>query len=153
MEIVIMPPVMEDLKEIELIERESFSTPWDITSLQKDMFENNLSIYVVAKVNNELVGYAGMWHVVTEGHITNIAVKKSYRRKGVAKEIVKSLIKIANEKEMMGLTLEVRESNVSAVNLYSIFDFQEEGRRKNYYDLPTEDAIIMWKYFDEYITE
>lgn len=148
MNIIITTPMIEDLEKIHEIENECFATPWDKGSIYKDMFENNLAIYLVAKIDQELVGYGGMWHVVTEGHITNIAVSSNYRKNGVATKILEKLICIASEKNMIGLTLEVRENNKEATNLYKKFDFIEEGVRKDYYQNPVENAIIMWKYLD-----
>lgn len=148
MNITITTPKIEDLEKIHEIEKECFPTPWDKGSIYKDMFDNHLAIYFVAKIEDELVGYGGMWHVVTEGHITNIAVTSVTRQKGVASKILGKLIEIADEKNMIGITLEVRESNKEAINLYKKFDFEQEGIRKEYYKNPVEDAIIMWKYLD-----
>ena len=87
-----------------------------------------------------------MWHVVNEGHIINVAVKEEKRRKGVGALLIKKLIEIALEKEMIGLTLEVRISNTAGQRLYHKFGFKAEGIRRKYYADTGEDAIIMWKY-------
>ena len=96
--------------------------------------------------DNNVLGYGGMWHIVNEGHITNIAVHKDHRRKGIGDAIVKALVEIAEEKEMMGLTLEVRKGNESALALYKKNGFKLEGIRPEYYEDNKEDAYIMWKY-------
>ena len=137
----------EHLEGIHLVELESFSIPWSKYDLQKDIFENAISIYVVALDSETVVGYAGMWHVVTEGHITNLAVKENYRQQGVASRLVERLIAIAEEKEMIGLTLECRISNTKAQRLYKKHGFEHEGLRKKYYSDTGEDATIMWKHF------
>lgn len=128
------------------IEKDSFAIPWSRASVEKEL-SNNLAIYVVAVENEKVMGYGGMWHVVNEGHITNIAVHKDYRRKGIGNIIVNKLIEIAEKKEMIGLTLEVRKSNVPALELYRKNGFKLEGIRPEYYEDNKEDAYIMWKYF------
>lgn len=127
------------------IEKDSFAIPWSRASVEKEL-RNNLAIYAVVKENDKVVGYGGMWHVVNEGHVTNIAVHKDYRRKGIGNIIVNKLIEIAEEKEMIGLTLEVRKSNVPALELYRKNGFKLEGIRPEYYEDNKEDAYIMWKY-------
>lgn len=127
------------------IEKDSFAIPWSRAAVEKEL-SNNLAIYAVVKENDKVVGYGGMWHVVNEGHITNIAVHKDYRRKGIGNIIVNKLIEIAEEKEMIGLTLEVRKSNLPALELYRKNGFKLEGIRPEYYEDNKEDAYIMWKY-------
>lgn len=127
------------------IEKDSFVIPWSRAAVEKEL-SNNLAIYAVVKENDKVVGYGGMWHVVNEGHITNIAVHKDYRRKGIGNIIVNKLIEIAEEKEMIGLTLEVRKSNFPALELYRKNGFKLEGIRPEYYEDNKEDAYIMWKY-------
>ena len=136
---------VEHLKEVHKIEEDCFAIPWSEKSFYDELTKNKLAIYVVAKYNNEVVGYGGMWHVITEGHITNIAVKKEYRQKGIGSKIINSLINIAKEKEMIGITLEVRVSNKNALSIYKKNGFMIEGIRKEYYDDNKEDAIIMWR--------
>lgn len=134
------------LNSIIRIENENFAMPWGRASLEKEI-KNKMSIYVVALEDKNVVGYGGMWHVVNEGHITNIVVDKDYRNKGIATMIINRLMEIGRQKEMIGLTLEVRMSNVPAKSLYNKLGFKIEGIRKEYYDDNKEDAIIMWKYF------
>lgn len=128
------------------IENESFAIPWSRASVEKEL-SNNLAIYVVATESEKVVGYGGMWHIVNEGHITNIAVHKDYRQKGIGNAIINKLSEIALEKEMIGLTLEVRKSNTPALALYRKNGFKLEGIRPEYYEDNKEDAYIMWKYF------
>ena len=127
------------------IENESFAIPWSRSSIEKEL-KNNFAIYAVAIENNKVLGYGGMWDVVNEGHITNIAVHKDYRRKGIGQAIIEKLVEIAEEKEMIGLTLEVRKSNTPALELYKKNGFKLEGIRPEYYEDNKEDAYIMWKY-------
>ncbi len=127
------------------IEKDCFAIPWSRKAFEQEL-ENKLAIYVVAVENGKVVGYGGMWHVVTEGHITNIAVHRAYRRRGIGDAIVKSLLEIAEQKEMIGLTLEVRKSNEAAQSLYRSNGFILEGIRPEYYEDNKEDALIMWRY-------
>lgn len=134
------------INEVAQIEKECFKTPWSKKSFEKELSTNKHAIYVVAVEENKVIGYGGMWHVINEGHITNIAVSKSHQRKGIGTLILEALMKIAFEKEMIGLTLEVRVNNEAAKKLYKNFGFKEEGIRKEYYSDTLEDALIMWKY-------
>ena len=137
------------LDEVFEIEKYCFVSPWSKDSLRKEIEENERAAYIVAKHDGRVVGYAGMWHVVNEGHITNVAVGAEHRRRGVGGMLVARLIEIARARGMLGITLEVRISNLHAQRLYSKFGFIPEGFRKEYYDDTHEDAVIMWKYFDE----
>lgn len=146
--IEIIPMTKKHIKEVAEIEKRCFTIPWSKKSFEDELTKNTFAIYVVAvdTENKSLAGYGGMWHVVNEGHITNIAVDPIYRQKGIGKLILNELIKIAYEKQMIGLTLEVRLNNEPAKNLYKELGFKLEGIRKEYYSDTKEDALIMWKY-------
>jgi len=135
------------INQVVEIENESFDIPWSRNSFEKELFENKFAYYFVALDGKKVVGYGGLWHIVNEGHITNIAVAKEYRNKGIGKLILKSLCDLAIELEMIGLTLEVRKTNKIAQNLYKKIGFKIDGIRREYYSDTKEDAIIMWKYF------
>ncbi|MDR2939712.1 MAG: ribosomal protein S18-alanine N-acetyltransferase [Clostridiales bacterium] len=139
---------LNHLEDVHAIEQESFSVPWSKKELQSELTNNRLAVYLVAlNENSDVMGYAGMWHVVNEGHITNIAVKREFRGQGVGSRLLESIIEIAGQKEMIGITLEVRISNMKAQSLYTKYGFKPEGFRKRYYSDTNEDAIIMWKHF------
>ena len=147
------PLSKEHIDGILRIENECFPMPWSRSSLENEL-KNKMAVYVVATDDGETVGYGGMWHIVNEGHITNIAVDSRYRRRGIATAIIEKLTEIAEKKEMIGLTLEVRLSNVAAKNLYTKLGFKLEGIRREYYDDNREDALVMWKYLiDENLIE
>lgn len=142
------------LEDVYAIETRSFTTPWAKYEFRKEIESNKHAVYKVAETSAGIVaGYAGLWHIVNEGQINNIAVDLPYRRKGVGALLIESLIEVAKERGMIGLTLEVRVSNIEAQNLYKKYGFEAEGIRKGYYadnaERPgtREDAIIMWKYF------
>lgn len=139
---VIRKGTKEDIEAIYAIELESFSVPWSLESITKEL-ENEMAYYVVAEEDGQVLGYAGLWDVVGEGQITNIAVRPSGRRKGIGKRLVEGLMAYGKEKGLEVLILEVRESNEAAIRLYSQAGFKDIGKRKNYYTKPTEDAILM----------
>lgn len=132
----------EDSKGLAELDKECFSVPWSENAFLKEV-NNEMAQYVIAKDKNEVIGYAGFWKVLDEGQITNIAVKESYRGQGIAKEMIKKLIKKAEEKKIEKLSLEVRESNLAAIRLYLSKGFKKVGERKNYYKSPQENAILM----------
>ena len=123
-----------------------FSVPWSLDSISYEI-ENPLAKYVIAQdlSTNEVVGFAGVWIVAGEGDITNIAVHPSYRKQGIASQLLNKLLEICKDNNCNDITLEVRVSNTPAQNLYTKFGFVNEGIRKKYYSDNGEDAIIMWK--------
>lgn len=142
----IVPLDESHIDGLHLIETMSFAEPWSKNAFLGEI-DNSYAYYIVAQKDDKVVGYAGMWTMFDEGHITNIAVDQSQRRMGVGKKLIEALIEKAKELRLMGLTLEVRKSNIAAQNLYSLFGFYSVGERKDYYRYPIEAAVIMWKYF------
>lgn len=126
------------------LEKECFSSPWSADSIAAEV-NNPVAVFLVALKDDEVVGYLGMHHVVDEGYINNLAVKDTYRYKGVATALLHSLDEYAEEKKMEFITLEVRESNKVAISLYDKNDFRIEGKRKDFYIHPREDGLIMTK--------
>lgn len=138
----------EQLDDIMQIEQQCFAIPWTRKSMEGELerVSRGMAYYYVGLVDGKVAGYGGMWHVVTEGHVTNIAVDEKYRRMGIADAIVSKMLETADKKEMLGVTLEVRVSNLAAIALYKKHGFNMEGIRKEYYEDNREDAYIMWKY-------
>lgn len=136
--------ISRHLPDILQVEQESFSHPWTEQMFLEEM-EGKFSVYRVAEVDGVAVAYMGMWILADEGHITNVAVAKAYRNMGIGGALIDHFIALAEEKKLCFLTLEVRESNLPAIALYSKKGFEPVGRRKRYYD-NTEDAILMTKY-------
>lgn len=128
------------------IEREAFAVPWSRESFEMEIKRNKCAYYIVALLDDKVVGYGGMWLVIDEGHITNIAVHRDYRGRGIGKKIIEGLINEAKNRNLVAMTLEVRVSNKVAIHLYEKYGFVPFGRRKGYYADNNEDAIIMWKY-------
>ncbi|WP_127018125.1 ribosomal protein S18-alanine N-acetyltransferase [Anoxybacter fermentans] len=135
-----------DLDQILAIERSSFSNPWSKQTFEAEISgENKFAYYLVARCKDEVVGYLGAWFILSEVHITNIAVKPSHRRRGIAKKLINFLITQAKERGVTAVTLEVRVSNYPAQKLYRKLGFKEVGVRPKYYQDNNEDALIMWK--------
>ena len=145
-DVVITETALEHVDDIVIIEKLSFTTPWSKNAFIHEIKDNKFAIYISALVNNKVVGYAGMWQIFDEGHITNIAVHPEFRENGIGSRLLKKLIEISREKGIKKITLEVRKSNTAAKNLYYKYGFKEEGIRKSYYSDNGEDAIIMWKH-------
>jgi len=136
---------VDDISQVAEIERQIFSIPWSEKAF-RDSMESDNTIYIVAKENNNVAGYAGMYLSFEEGNITNVAVNPLSRRKGIGEKIVRDILNRAYEKGVRDVFLEVRETNSVAIALYEKIGFKEEGIRKNFYDKPRENALIMWKH-------
>lgn len=137
--------VKEDIESVVEIEAEAYGEHhWSKSSFY-DEIQNNLAKYYVAKLpTGEIVGYAGTWHIIDEGHITTIAVKKAYLRKHIGEALIIEILKDCYLNNIKYLTLEVRVSNTAAINLYTKYGFASLGTRKGYYQDNNEDALIMW---------
>lgn len=146
MEYNIVPMDRSHIEQIAALERECFSTPWSEAMLTEALFDSQASFIVAESEDGGVLGYAGLQVVLDEGYIDNIAVEPNARRHGVADELLDVFCRFG-EANLAFLTLEVRASNAPAIALYRKHGFEEAGRRKNYYTKPTEDAIIMTRYF------
>jgi len=135
------------IDDILKVENECFSSPWTEKMFMEEL-SGKFSRYYVAMIDEKAVAYMGMWFLSGEGHITNIAVGKDCRRKGVAKALLSHFIALAKEENLEFMTLEVRASNTPAISLYESFGFSYAGVRKNYYD-NKEDALVLTKFFGE----
>jgi ribosomal-protein-alanine N-acetyltransferase len=139
----------EDKDGLHRVERACFALPWSADDLARDATENILAIYYVAEAADAghtptIVGYAGAWVVLDEGHITNVAVDPDCRRRGIAVMLLRELLEAAREKGAKRFTLEVKRTNEAAIALYERFGFRGVGCRKGYYKEDGEDAVIMW---------
>ncbi|MGN1443180.1 MAG: ribosomal protein S18-alanine N-acetyltransferase [Acutalibacteraceae bacterium] len=130
------------------LEKECFSVPWSRKSISDELTNNTAHFFVAERFKN-VIGYIGTNIIADECYITNVAVTEGERRKGVALLLLREAEKTAKEHSCRFITLEVRHSNLAAISLYSKQGFSECGRRKNYYTDPTEDGIIMTKFFSE----
>ena len=148
MKVRIVPMTADHLDDIARLEQICFSRPWSRRMLAEEL-ENQCAAFLVALEpgTDNVIGYAGLLVMADEGYITNVAVFPEYRRRGVAEQIIQVFCDFAQGNHLAFLTLEVRPSNAPAISLYNSFGFEEVGRRKNYYDLPREDALILTRYF------
>ena len=148
MHVRIVPMNADHLDEVAELERICFSVPWSRKMLAEEL-DNLLSAFLVALDDSDnVVGYAGLQVVLDEGYITNVAVRPECRRQGIAGKLLQVFLDFAKGNQLAFLTLEVRASNYDAIALYGSRGFRSVGRRKNYYEHPREDAIIMTLEFD-----
>ena len=148
MHVRIVPMNADHLDEVAELERICFSVPWSRNMLAEEL-DNLLSAFLVALDDNDkVVGYAGVQIILDEGYITNVAVRPECRRQGIAAKLLQVFLDFAAANKLAFLTLEVRASNYDAIALYGSRGFRSVGRRKNYYEHPKEDAIIMTRNFD-----
>ena len=145
----IIPMTNEHLDEIAELERRCFSDPWSRQMLVEHMKNECAATIVAQGEDGTVLGYAGLLSVLDEAYITNIAVRPEYRRQGIASQLLDVFTRFAEGNKMAFLTLEVRDTNAAARALYAKHGYEEVGRRKNYYDHPKEDAIIMTRFFGE----
>lgn len=145
MDLIVRQAEEKDIKPMAEMDILCFSAPWSEESFKKEIMENSLAFYITAEINGRMVGYAGLWCIIDEGHITNIAVHPDFRRRGIGEALVSVLLSHTIQNGVAKHTLEVRASNAPAISLYKKFGFESAGLRKNYYEDNGEDAIIMWR--------
>lgn len=137
-----------DIDGVLKIEQEAFSLPWTRDAFVQEMTTNLHAYYLVAEdQGQQIVGFCGMWLVMDESHITNVAVTEQVKGQGIGEGLMREAIRVAKEHGAVLMTLEVRVSNTIAQNLYRKLDFQNGGIRKGYYSDNLEDALVMWVEF------
>lgn len=136
---------INDVNRVYEIERDSFFTPWTKDAFINEMINNKIARYFLILKDNLIIGYIGIWKILDEGHITNIAIDKKYRGNKYGEMLLEYALDEMIEIGIEHFTLEVRESNEKALNLYKKFGFVVKGRRLNYYKDTKEDALLMWK--------
>lgn len=134
--------VQSDVEAVSQLEEESFSMPWSKEAFL-EMTVNENAYYLVADEEGEILGTCGLHLILGEGEITNVAVKKTARGKGIATTMMQRMIEDGTKKGAKSFVLEVRKSNQSAIHVYEICGFEQIGIRKNFYELPWEDAVVM----------
>ncbi len=138
--------VKEDALAVEKVEKACFNMPWSRESFWREA-SNDKAYYLLAIDNDnaeKVVGYVGVWILLNEGQITNVAVMPEYRDKGIGRQMLERIIEICKKKDATAITLEVRPSNHKAIHLYESLGFKSVGRRRGYYEDNGEDAQIMW---------
>ncbi|NKE08106.1 ribosomal protein S18-alanine N-acetyltransferase [Mesobacillus selenatarsenatis] len=135
---------VDDLDEVMEVEVNSFTIPWSREAFFNELTKNQFAQYLIVEVDQKVVGYCGVWIIVDEAHITNIALLPEYRGMRLGEALMAKVMKLGREMGAMRMTLEVRVSNVRAQNLYRKFGFEEGAIRKQYYTDNMEDALVMW---------
>lgn len=134
------------VEQLEKLEHACFSMPWTRDFLISQLPDDR-HVFIIAADGDRVLGYVGMSFVIDEGYISNVAVAPECRRHGIADALIAELLRRCAQLELSFVTLEVREGNAPAISLYEKHGFAPVGRRKNYYDFPKEDAILMTKFF------
>lgn len=134
----------DDIDQIVKIEQACFPNPWKRESFENELRLNKFALYIVIEDDKEVFGYCGVWVIIDEAHITNIALLPHYRGKKYGEALLRKVMELAKFNGAKTMTLEVRVSNHIAQSLYRKLGFQEGAIRKNYYEDNQEDAIVMW---------
>ena len=146
--LIIEKMTSKDIDGVFEVEKSCFEHYWSKESFKKEL-TNDSARYLIAKIDDKVVGYVGIWLILDEGHITNVAVHKDYRGQKIGDKLVQALVDLCKENNIQSMTLEVRVSNMVAQNLYKKYGFKMAGIRKEYYSDNKEDAIIMWNQVKE----
>jgi [ribosomal protein S18]-alanine N-acetyltransferase len=147
----IEPMREQDVPAVQVIERDIFSTPWPRNAYYRELASRNSAHYIVLRRQSvegdpagEVVGYAGMWRMYDEAHVTTIGVRLDLHHGGYGRVLFAALVQAAYDMGAKWITLEVRTSNDNAMRMYEGFGFKVIGRRRGYYTDNGEDAIVMW---------
>ncbi|WP_158738713.1 ribosomal protein S18-alanine N-acetyltransferase [Alteribacillus sp. YIM 98480] len=140
----------KDLEGVLRVEHNAFQIPWTRYAFVNELTNNQFAHYLVAEWEEEIIGYCGVWIIIDEAHITNIAVHSSYRGRKIGETLLVNALEMAFTYGAKTMSLEVRVSNMTAQSLYKKLGFQAGGIRKNYYTDNYEDALVMWVNIDEY---
>jgi len=141
--VAVSPMRLEDVPAVHQIEQLSFRTPWPAYAFEQELRGNRMARYVVARAEDRVVAFGGLWLIVDEAHITTFGVHPEWRRQGVGRRLLLGLIDLAIEIGAVHMTLEVRLGNEPAQALYRAFGFEPAGRRTRYYTDDAEDALVM----------
>jgi [ribosomal protein S18]-alanine N-acetyltransferase len=135
---------IDDLDDVMEVEEKSFTVPWKREAFINEIEKNHFSTYIAVEDEGRVIGYCGVWLVVDEAHITNVAVLPGYRGQGLGELLMRKIMEVSIEFGARVMTLEVRKSNEAAQRLYRKLGFQNGGIRKRYYSDNQEDALVMW---------
>lgn len=133
-----------DIGQVMVVEHDAFEVPWSEQAFHNELSSNHFATYFVAEYRGQIIGYCGVWVIIDEAHVTNIAVLSSYRGKKIGEGLLRHVIGFAKLRGARSMSLEVRVSNQVAQNLYRKLGFENGGIRKNYYTNNSEDALVMW---------
>lgn len=136
----------EHLEDLERLEKCCFTVPWTAEQLRSQLPDDR-HVFIVAEFCGTVLGYVGMAWVIDEGYISNVAVDPEYRLIGLGSALIEELLRRCGALGLSFVTLEVRRGNAPAISLYQKHGFSVVGERKNYYEQPREDALLMTKFF------
>ena len=145
--LTVIPMCSAHVAQIAAIEEATFSLPWDADSIRAEL-DNPLALWLVWVEDEQVLGYVGSQTVFEDADILNVAVLPAARRRGIAEALMTALESRLSERGAERITLEVRASNAPAIALYQKLDYAQVGLRKNYYEKPREDALILQKQID-----
>ena len=145
MEYRIVNAELRHIEQLEQIEQACFSMPWTREQLESQL-PDSCHVFIAAESGEAVLGYVGMMYIIDEGYISNVAIAPEYRRQGIADALIDELMGRAAALNLAFVTLEARQSNSPAIALYKKLGFVPVGVRKNYYELPKEDAVLMTKF-------
>lgn len=140
---------VEDIDQVLEVEHAVFTAPWSKQAFYNELINNHFAYYIVATNNQQIIGYGGLWVIIDEAHITNVAIHPAYQGRRLGYQLMMELIDVAKHYGADKMTLEVRVSNFKAQRLYKRLGFKEHGIRKGYYTDNNEDALIMWVNINE----
>ena len=143
LKVIIEPMGLDDLDQVQAIEKASFTSPWPPHAYRSELESNRLAQYLVARIDDEVAAYGGMWLMVDEAHITTFAVHPAWRRQRIGERLLLAFLDIAVDRRAHEATLEVRLSNLPARRVYEKYGFRPVGLRPRYYSDDNEDALIM----------
>jgi ribosomal-protein-alanine N-acetyltransferase len=135
---------LADVDQVHELEKLCFTLPWSKQAFINELTQNHFARYIVLEGSAGIIAYGGMWLVLDEAHITNVAVHPEYRGMKLGEQMMRQLMELAREWKAARMTLEVRASNIVAQNLYRKLGFVATGIRPGYYTDNNEDAVIMW---------
>lgn len=132
-----------DVERVARIEADAFTSPWKADTFQTLLERPGAELWVLEDPEAGVVAYAVVWCILDQGELANIAVAEPFRRRGYGAWLLSRVVEVARERGVESLYLEVRASNGRAADLYRVFGFKEIGVRRDYYDHPREDALLM----------
>jgi ribosomal-protein-alanine N-acetyltransferase len=141
---VIEEMTLDDISVVQEIEREIFLTPWPRNAYRRELLQNKMASYIVLRDRDEIIGYAGLWKMHDEAHVTTVGVRRADQGRGYGMALMVALIDRAYALNSRWMTLEVRASNYGAMAMYEKLGFKVIGRRRGYYTDDGEDAVVMW---------
>lgn len=142
-EVRVRPMAAKDIPAVVEIETDAFTTPWQVETFEGLLGRDGMELLVMEDAAGDVVGYAVLWCILDQGELANIAIRPELRGRGYGARLLEEVVSVCRARGVTSLYLEVRASNEAAIGLYERFGFRDVGRRRDYYQRPTEDARVM----------